>query len=220
MTLLRRTIIKLKALRHRLALSIFPPLREHQHLLDEISALKITIRRLEAELEISRGHLKAAREESQTSAITARQSMDRATQLTLANEQLQARIDHLVDSLADRLERAYGATANHYSLGGHAVRRAIFPWIEHDPGQPLATPDFSKPISKPSGRQAVQRQNEEFVRNLAASTGDPNLSKAADEAMASLQQKLDSGEYILNALGQAVPKVETINSNINSGVAG
>jgi len=218
---LRRFLLHLKSLRHRLLLRLFPSLRAHDRLLNEISALKIESRRLAAELEISQSRLKQSREESQTSAISARAALDRASQLEFANDQLRSRIDHLVDQMADRLERAYGATANHLAMGGQSTRRAIFPWIDHDPGPVPITPDLSKPLTKISGRAAVKLDTAEFLRSSAAKTGDPHLMKAADQAMASVRDKLDSGEWELNALGQPVPRVQAINEPINeSTVAG
>lgn len=213
---LHRLHIRLLSLRHRLALFLFPPLRRHAQLQNEISAFKIESRRLAAELELAQNRLKSAREEAQTSAITARQSMDRAAQLTIANEQLQSQLTLVMREMADRIERAYGGAANHLALGGQSARRAIYPWIEHDSGPAPATPNLSTPLNKIPGRTAVRNQTAEFLRSAVLNTGDPVMMKAAEEAMQSIQSKLDSGEWTLNGLGQPVPRVETIDRDNQS----
>ncbi len=203
--MLHRLHLRLQALRHRLLLFLFPSLKAHDKLLNEISALKIESRRLTAELEISQGRLKYSRDEAQTSAITCRSAMDRAAQLTIANEQLQSQLMETTRMMADRLERAYGATANHLAMGGLSTRRSIFPWIESDPGPTPIDRNLQGPIGKTSGRGVVKAQTAQFLQSVARETGDPNLIKAATETLSSLQSKLDSGEYELNALGQPVP---------------
>jgi hypothetical protein len=205
MTTLRKLTIRLRAIWFRFFLRLFPRLRDHENLLHSIDQLKITNSRLVAELAISKTKESEARAEAQTSSLAARQALDRASQLTLANEQLQSQLLSTTQLMADRLERAYGGTFNWAALGGFSSRRAPYPWL------PLAEPPEMKPIDtkgaigRTSLRGEANRIVNETMNKMREGARNPKTQEAVNQTFDEVQRMLQSGELIIDASGQIWP---------------
>lgn len=192
--------LRLRGHRYRLLLWLFPRLRDHEKNLNTIEQLNLENRRYVAEIAVLKGQVEEARKEAQTSAIAAARSLDRASQLTLVNDQLQVQLSATMREMADRLERAYGAVTNHFMLGGMSSKRPMYPWIPSADAPPMAAQNVHGPMGKTSLRGQANASTKEFLNKLG--TDDPKMRAAAIEAV---QARLDSGQWEINANGELVP---------------
>lgn len=187
MTTAKRLSIYLRSRRHLLLLRLFPRLRSHEALLHSLDLQKQNNNRYLAEIAILKGQVAEARESAQTSAISARQALDRSTQITLANEQLQEQLTATMREMADRIERAYGGTFNWAAQGGFASRRTPYPWLPTSEPPAITTPNLSAPMGRTNLRHMAAKQSEEFLRSLKVS--DPLMARATTEAFERLQRQ-------------------------------
>jgi len=204
-SMFRKLTIHLRQFHHRLLLRLFPRLREHEELLKSIDFLKRENHRLVAELANSKSKESEARSEAQTSSIAARSALDRSSQLTIANEQLQSQLLQTTQLMADRLERAYGGTFNWAATGGFSSRRIPYPWL------PVAEPPEIKPIDtkgalgRSSLRGEADRIINETMEKMRAGSRSPKVQAAMDQTYEEVQQMIQRGELIIDASGQVWP---------------
>lgn len=195
----------IKGRRYRLMLWLFPRLRDHEKLRNTIDQINATNSRYLAEISILKSQMAEAAASAQTNALTVRQALDRATQLTHTNEQLQEQLSATVREMADRLERAYGAVTNHLMLGGIGARRPMYPWIPFADAPPMIERNTKGPIGKTNLRGQANVQTKDFLDRLHVV--DPKMQEAAMEAFQARLEK-QAGQMAMNANGDLMPAEE------------
>jgi hypothetical protein len=197
---MRKLFFHLRRLRHLILVNLFSELRDRDLLHRKVAFLEAQERRLAIEVAKANDLRKLAQQELRDQKLATSHAMDRASQLVIANEQLQVQLTATTRELADRVERAYGGMANWMAMGGIASRRQPFAWV------PLAEPPVPPKMNLDGSFGRIQardaeRQMNEQVTAEALKTGE-QLHKQMEQDMAKIKERFNAGTVYMDSAGQ------------------
>lgn len=187
-----------KQKRHRLLCHFSPTLYAHADLLSSLSSIKQEASRLAAELQISKDRLTKAQQDLSTATLAQLNAIDRASQLALANEQLQTQLSSTVREMADRVERAYAGFVNWCALGGFSSMRAPYPHVPiGDRPEIPANAQSVGQVNRPSARSTVNELSKKILEQVHAKQSQ----QPPDPILESVFARMERGELYPDAAG-------------------